>query len=75
MNSVSIISEDEDLMSTYREDIKMMSPAEEYIDIAENAIIYLEKFLSNYLGGLDMNMQDMDEYCEEIKRHSYSTDN
>lgn len=75
MNSVGTISENEDLMNTYREDIGMISPAAEYIDIAENAIIYLEKFLSNYLGGLDINIQDMDQYCEELKRHSYSVDN
>lgn len=75
MNSVGIISEDEDLMNTYRADIRMMSPAAEYLDIAENAIIYLEKFLSNYLGGLDTNIQDMDEYCVELKRYSYSVDN
>lgn len=75
MNSVKTISEDEDLVNTYTNDIRMMSPSEEYMDIAENAIIYLENFLPSYLGGLDLNIQDMDEYCEELRIFSYSVEN
>ena len=71
MNSVSTILTDKELMDTYKEEVGMMSPAEEYTDIATNAIIYLEEFLSGYLGGLEMNIQTMEEYCEELKEHSY----
>ena len=71
-NSILTIFEDKNLTNNYRKEIAMMEPAEEYEDIAKNAIIYLERFLSGYLGGLDMNIQTMEEYCEELKEDSYS---
>ncbi len=71
LERVGTILENKELMNNYNKDIEMMSPAEEYMDIAINTIVYLEKFLSSYLGGLKMNIQTMEEYCLELKEYCY----
>ena len=56
----------------------MMSPAEQYTNIATNYITYLNDFLSNYLGALDIGLEStvglegMKEFCEELRDESFS---
>ena len=71
-DSVTAIFENEQLLKTYKDDIEMMKPREEYIDIAINGIIYLKTFLESYLSGLQMNIPTMEEYCIELKEYSYN---
>lgn len=70
-DSVATIFEHEELMEIYKEEIEMMKPRDEYIDIAKNGIIYLKTFLESYLSGLEMNIPTMEEYCKELKEYSY----
>lgn len=71
-DSVTAIFENEQLLKIYKDDIEMMKPREEYIDIAINGIIYLKTFLESYLAGLQMNIPTMEEYCIELKEYSYN---
>jgi len=50
----------------------MMSPADQYTNIAMNYIAYLNTFLSNYLGALNIGIPNMQEFCEELREHSFS---
>jgi predicted nucleotidyltransferase component of viral defense system len=70
--SVETIAESKELTNTYKLEIKMMSPAAEYTDIAMNCITYLNTFLSNYLSALNQRMPNMKEFCEELQEYSYS---
>ena len=72
-DSVTTIFEDKHLMQIYKEEIEMMKPSGEYIDIAKNGIIYLKTFLESYLSGLEMNIPTMEEYCKELKEYSYKS--
>lgn len=71
-DSVTTIVETEQLMEIYKEEIEMMKPRDEYINIAKNGIIYLKIFLESYLSGLEMNIPTMEEYCKELKEYSYN---
>jgi predicted nucleotidyltransferase component of viral defense system len=71
-DSVTVIFENEQLLKIYKDDIEMMKPREEYIDIAINGIIYLKTFLESYLSGLQLNIPTMEEYCIELKEYSYN---
>jgi len=54
-------------MNIYKLEIEMMSPAEQYTNIAINCITYLNTFLSNYLSGLNQAIPNMEEFCEELR--------
>ena len=69
--SVETITQSDDLMDIYKLEIEMMSPAEQYTNIAINYITYLNTFLSNYLSGLNQAIPNMEEFCEELKEYSY----
>jgi len=71
LDSVDTIMQSEELLDNYRLEIEMMSPAEQYTDIAMNYITYLNTFLSSYLGALDMGIPNMQEFCEELREYSY----
>ena len=72
LDSVDKIIQSEELLDIYRLEIEMMSPAEQYTNLAINYITYLNTFLSNYLGALNMGIPNMHEFCEELRDHSYS---
>ncbi len=72
LDSVETIIQSEELLNTYKLEIEMMAPAEQYTNIAMNYITYLNTFLSNYLVALDRRIPDMQEFCEELREHSFS---
>jgi len=72
LDSVDKIIGSEELQDIYRLEIEMMSPAEQYTNIAKNYITYLNTFLSNYLAALNMKIPNMQEFCEELREYSYS---
>jgi len=69
--SVGTIAQSKELTDIYKLEIKMMSPATEYTDIAMNCISYLNTFLSNYLSAINQRIPNMQEFCEELKEYSY----
>ena len=69
--SVGTIAQSKELTDIYKLEIKMMSPAAEYTDIAMNCISYLNTFLSNYLSAINHRIPNMKEFCEELKEYSY----
>jgi predicted nucleotidyltransferase component of viral defense system len=69
--SVGTIAQSKELTDIYKLEIKMMSPAAEYTDIAMNCISYLNTFLSNYLSAINQRIPNMQGFCEELKEYSY----
>jgi len=69
--SVETIIQNTELMDIYKLEIEMMSPSEQYTNIANHYITYLHNFLSNYLSALNQSIHDMQEFCAELKEYSY----